>query len=295
MISVPIREITVRLVARDEVARWQELMARHHYLGFPGFVGERLYQVAEWNGQWVALLGWTAAAYRCRARDAWIGWTPEQRRRRLRFVANNARFLILPDAHVPNLGSRVLGLALRRLARDWQAIHGHPVILAETFIDPSRFRGTVYRAAHWQTVGLTLGFGRHQGTYVWHGQAKPVAVRPLVPQARAWLTAVWDARFDCPRRDDHLVDGILSTPSPEPHGPLSGSAGCPQAARRAPRVYHHPHHRLSRHRRRLHQFVSHWRVGRDLNPRPTGHAPGGSVQGPLCPAERSRDSTDPAA
>lgn len=46
-------EVTVRLVTSNEVARWQTLMARHHYLGFPGFVGEHLYQVAEWQGQWL--------------------------------------------------------------------------------------------------------------------------------------------------------------------------------------------------------------------------------------------------
>ncbi len=190
--SFSLSAVRVRLVTRDEVTRWQTLMARYHYLGFPGFVGERLYQVAEWHGQWLALIGWTAAAYRCRAREVWIGWTPEQRRRRLRFVANNARFLILPGVHVPNLGSRVLGLATRRLRADWQAIHGHSVVLAETFIDPSRFRGTVYRAANWRDIGTTLGFGRHHGTYTWHGQQKRVAVLPLVPQARSWLTAVWD-------------------------------------------------------------------------------------------------------
>jgi hypothetical protein len=190
--SFSLAEVTVRRVTHHEVARWQALMAEHHYLGFPGFVGERLYQVAEWPGHWLALIGWTAAAYRCRARDRWIGWSDDQRRRRLRFVANNARFLILPNAHAPHLGSRVLGLALRHLYRDWEAVHGHPVVLAETFIDPSRFRGTVYWAANWQDVGTTLGFGRHHGTYAWHGQIKRVAVRPLVSRAQAWLTAAWD-------------------------------------------------------------------------------------------------------
>ena len=83
-------------------------------------------------------------------------------------------------------------LALRHLYRDWEAVHGHPVVLAETFIDPSRFRGTVYWAANWQDVGTTLGFGRHHGSYEWHGQSKRVAVRPLVPRAQVWLTAAWD-------------------------------------------------------------------------------------------------------
>ncbi len=132
--------------------------------------------MAEWDVATVGLprldfLGYRL--HRCRARDQWIGWTEDQRRRRLRFVANNARFLILPDAHVPHLGSRVLGLASRRLRTDWQAIHGHPVVLAETFIDPSRSRGT----ANWHDVGTTLSFGRHHGTYQWHGQIKRVALQ----------------------------------------------------------------------------------------------------------------------
>ena len=73
--SCPLSEVQARVLTHDEVARGQALMARYHDLGFPGFVGERLYQVAHWHGQWPALIGWTAAAQRCRAREAWIGWT----------------------------------------------------------------------------------------------------------------------------------------------------------------------------------------------------------------------------
>jgi hypothetical protein len=185
-------ELTVRVIEPGELARWQAVMQAHHYLGFRRLVGERLYQIAEYRGRWVALIGWAAAAYRCRARDLWIGWTPDQRRRRLRYVANNVRFLILPDVQWPNLGSAVLARATRRLADDWRAVHGHPVVLAETFVDPTRFAGTVYRAANWAFVGHTLGFGRHHGTYRWHGQPKRVAVYPLHRLARTWLTAVWD-------------------------------------------------------------------------------------------------------
>ncbi|MFM7214931.1 MAG: Druantia anti-phage system protein DruA [Verrucomicrobiota bacterium] len=76
-------------------------------------------------------------------RDRWIGWTRAQRDRRLSLVANNSRFLILPDAHQPNLGSRVLSLALDRLSSDWQARYAHPVLVVETFVDPEQFQGTV--------------------------------------------------------------------------------------------------------------------------------------------------------
>ncbi|MCL5971504.1 MAG: DUF4338 domain-containing protein, partial [Firmicutes bacterium] len=239
--SFSLAEVTVRLVTSNEVARWQTLMARHHYLGFPGFVGERLYQVAEWQGQWLALIGWTAAAYRCRAREVWIGWTPEQRRRRLRFVANNARFLILPDAHHPNLGSRVLALATRRLSADWQAIHGHPVVLAETFIDPSRFRGTVYRAANWQDAWVwTTSWDL---SVAWPGKTGRCAALnsagPSVAHGGVGRSSLYPWRGF---RD--VIHQILSDWPPKSHGSLSDPAGCSQAARRTPCLCHHPHHRL---------------------------------------------------
>jgi hypothetical protein len=113
--------------------------------------------VAEWQGSWVALVGWCAAALKCAARDRWIGWPEVLQRQRLGLIANNARFLILPGPRVANLASRVLGLGLtlKRLSWDWQQVHGHPVFLAESFIDPQRFAGTCYRAAGWLQVGQT--------------------------------------------------------------------------------------------------------------------------------------------
>ncbi len=96
--------------------------------------------------EWGALLGWAAAAWKCRSRDQWIGWTRDQRWTRLRFVANNARFLTLPDGQVPNLASKILVLNTCRLREDWTAVYGHPVALAETFVDPARFTDTSYRA-----------------------------------------------------------------------------------------------------------------------------------------------------
>ncbi len=177
----------------DEKAHWDELMAAHHYLGFDRLTGETLKYVAVLGDEWVALIGWGSAALKCNARDTWIGWAPEQQWERLKFIANNQRFLILPDYHLPNLASKTLALNLRRLSMDWQALYNHPVLLAETFVDPSRFRGVCYRAANWLYVGDTSGYGRNGGRYYHHGQSKMVWIHPLYPKAKSWLSAPFPA------------------------------------------------------------------------------------------------------
>jgi hypothetical protein len=174
-----VRRVEVRLVAASERALWNRLMKRHHYLGFHSLIGQSLRYVAVHEGRWLALLGWGAAALRCKARDQWIGWTEALKLQRLPLVANNLRFLILPDVTVPNLASRVLSLNLKRLSADWQAAYGHPIYLVETFVDPRFYRGTCYRAAGWLLLGNTRGFANHHGTYTHHGHIKSVFVRSL--------------------------------------------------------------------------------------------------------------------
>ena len=124
------------------------------------------------------------------ARDRWIGWSREQKLRRLHLVTQNSRFVILPGFHVPNLASRVLGLSLRRLSEDMLAAHGHPVLVAETFVDPARFAGTCYRAANWRSLGLTGGYARQPGAapdWRHHGQRKEILVFELQANAGAAL------------------------------------------------------------------------------------------------------------
>lgn len=190
---IPLQAVRVRLVRPDEEPRFNALLREHHYLGFRKFCGRRLRHVAVLGERWLALLGWHAAALHCAAREQWIGWHPLQRRQRLFLVANNSRFLILPTAAgTPHLASRVLGLSLRRLPHDWLALHGHTVLLAETFVDPERFEGTCYRAANWLEIGVTRGFGRTRSGdlgYVEHGQPKRVFVYPLRRDARQQLAA----------------------------------------------------------------------------------------------------------
>ena len=183
----------MRPVRPDEEPRWNELMRQRHYLGFRNFCGNRLRHVAVLGERWLALVGWHAAALHCAARDRWIGWTSLQRRQRLFLVVNQSRFLLLSEVgSVPHLASRVLGLSLRRLRADWLARHGHELLLAESFVDPSRFVGTCYRATNWIEVGRTAGFGRQRGGrigYVSHGQPKRVFVYPLRRTARQQLAA----------------------------------------------------------------------------------------------------------
>lgn len=177
-----LREILVRPIERLEEQRYGELMRKHHYLGQLPKISESLWYVALWRDQWVALLSLSAAAWKCAARDQWIGWSSRLQYDRLKLVVNNSRFLILPDWHIPNLGSRILSLCQKRVARDWQDSFGHPVVLLETFVDPQLFRGTVYRAANWLQVGVTKGFRRTGKGYSQRvHSSKMVFVKPLQP------------------------------------------------------------------------------------------------------------------
>jgi hypothetical protein len=163
-------------------------MQQHHYLGALPKISETLWYVATWGEEWVALLSFSASALKCAARDGWIGWDSRHQYSRLKLVVNNSRFLILPHAHAHNLGSRVLSLCQRRLASDWEATFGHSVVLLETFVDPQRFRGIVYRAANWVYVGNTRGFRRTRLGYSATPQSpKMVFVQPLQPKARELL------------------------------------------------------------------------------------------------------------
>jgi hypothetical protein len=187
--EVAVGRVVVRPAGRHEVPRWRDLMARYHYLGDGELVGESLRYVAEHDGRWLALLGWAAAAWKSRHREGFVGWTEAQKLARLHLVANNSRFLILPWVQVRGLASRVLSANLRRLSADWSERYGHPILLAETFVDLDRFRGTCYRAANWQYLGRTRGTGRKGQGYKPHGHEKGLFVYPLARRAREILAA----------------------------------------------------------------------------------------------------------
>jgi len=163
-------------------------LARHHYIGYRGPVGENLaYRIRDWSGRDLACALFGAAAWKVKARDQWIGWSQTVRQRHLALIANNSRFLILPWVRVPHLASHILGCLTRRLAADWQAKYGHPVWLVETFVDCSRFQGTSYKAANWIYAGQTQGRSRQDRDRTLHVPIKDVYLYPLMRGARERL------------------------------------------------------------------------------------------------------------
>jgi len=199
-------ELHLRPIERDEEPRYKALMAQHHYLGDLAKIGETIWYVALWRDQWVALLSISAAALKCGVRDRWIGWDFTTQYGRLKLIANNSRFLILPDWHLPNVGSRVLSLMQRRLSDDWQRRFGHPVLLLETFVDPQRFHGGVYRASNWTELGLTQGFRRTRSGYSpAHNAPKLVFVYPLCRQAKALLTQADRSELQLPGKANIML------------------------------------------------------------------------------------------
>jgi hypothetical protein len=184
-----LHRITVRLLREDEQGQFNYYLETQHYLESSRRAGQSLRYVAELDGQWVALLTFSAPCLHLKARERWINWSPRQRARRLGFIVNNSRFLVLAERQrYPNLASRVLAMTLRRLSADWQEHWGHPVLVVESFVDESRYRGTCYRACGFQAVGPTEGFGRSsRDFYQEHGQPKQLYLRELQPKARQRL------------------------------------------------------------------------------------------------------------
>ena len=182
--------LTVRPVRADEVQRFDQLITEHHYLKSAHLVGEHLRYVAVYEDQWMALAAWNAAALHLKARDAFIGWTEEQRRTRLPLLVNNSRLLVLPDCQCPNLISRFMKLMLGRLSPDWEQTWKHPVALAETFVDPHLYQGTAYKASGWNRLGQTAGWKRSaEDFYQKHDRPKQIWVRELFPNACRKLRA----------------------------------------------------------------------------------------------------------
>ncbi len=184
--------VTVQEISADAAQRrrFAAALAGFHYLGYRGTVGENIqYAVTDGTGRLLACLLFGAPAWKCRARDEFIGWSAEQRQRHLGHIANNTRFLILPFVRVPHLASWILGQTLRRLSQDWQRKYGHPILLAETFVERARFAGTSYKAANWIRLGSTTGRSRQDRQHRLQVPVKDVYVYPLHHRFREELSA----------------------------------------------------------------------------------------------------------
>ncbi len=163
---------------------WDDLVCEHHYLSYKKFLGRYLKYLAFIDQKPVAALSWTAAARKLHVRDWFIGWDDSQRRQHLHHIISNSRFLIPPWVKIPNLGSHVLSLIIKRLNQDWRQRFGVSLWMLETFVDPRYFHGTLYKASNWIPIGQTAGYGKKGISYIHHGHKKEVYVYVLNPEFR---------------------------------------------------------------------------------------------------------------
>lgn len=186
-----LRPLGIRQVRRTQnEALFDSLIEEHHYLGYTRPVGEHLKYLIEALGRPIACMAWSSAPRHLAARDRFIGWSSEARRHNIRYLAYNSRFLILPWVQVPHLASHLLGRVARMLSTDWEQLYDHPIYYLETFVDPARFRGTCYRAANWQGLGLTTGRGNNARSHKATQPKKQVMGYPLTADFRERLAQV---------------------------------------------------------------------------------------------------------
>jgi Domain of unknown function (DUF4338) len=184
-----LRPVEIEQVRRTErEPLFNSLMEQYHYLAYEQPVGEHLKYLTWAHGRPIACVAWSSAPRHLASRDRYIGWSAEARRRNIRFLAYNTRYLILPWVRVPHLASHILGKMTSQLSQDWERMYGHPVYFAETFIDPGRFRGTCYRAANWKLLGRTTGRGKASNSYKPNRPIKEVLGFPLTPRFRELLS-----------------------------------------------------------------------------------------------------------
>ena len=190
-LAMPLKQLGA--IELDQVRRtadeplFNSLMESHHYLKYEQPVGEHLKYLVWAQGRPLACLAWSSAPRHLGSRDRFIGWSGEARRRNIRFIAYNTRFLILPWVAVPHLASHILSRIARQLSQDWEGLYQHPIYFLETFVDPERFRGTCYRAANWVVLGRTTGRGKDDHTNRPNRSLKEVLGYPLTPRFRELL------------------------------------------------------------------------------------------------------------
>jgi hypothetical protein len=178
------------LISPEDMARCDKAIIQNHYLRNVTLVGEHLRYALIFKGQWLAVATWSSSAFHLKARDAFIGWSSEQCRRRRALVANNSRLLVMPGCHSPNLISRFMKLMLSQLSEDWEKRWGHPIALVETFVDPRFYQGTAYKASGWAHLGRTAGWKRQADDFYEKNETpKQIWVRELVKKACVKLRA----------------------------------------------------------------------------------------------------------
>lgn len=176
-----------RVIGSSALSLWREYIERYHYLGYTQLPGAQIRYFIYAEDQLVALLSFSAAAWKTAPRDQFIGWNCVQRIKNLNYIINNSRFLILPWIRSANLASKILSLSAQQLPRDWLELYAYQPVLLETFVDFQRFAGGCYKAANWIHVGKTTGRGKldrnHQATI----PEKSIWLYPLVKKFKKIL------------------------------------------------------------------------------------------------------------
>jgi len=167
---------------------WNDMLSTYHYLGAGPLCGAQIrYLIHSEVYGWLGAMSFSAAAWRLKARDQWIGWSEAARRLNLQRVVCNSRFLILPTVQVANLASHILSMSAARLGDDWQARYGYAPVLLETFVDPKLFQGACYRGANWMHIGRTAGRKEPYPNGKVSGGEKEIYLYPL---CRDWQTVL---------------------------------------------------------------------------------------------------------
>jgi len=186
------REQTLLLERVDNKSKSQHfrrMMAQYHYLGYRPMVGRSVKYLIHLDGTVVGGISWGSACWKLGARDRFIGWDPHLRQAHLQRLAGNHRFLILPKVRIKNLASAVLARAVKQVNKDWKTVYGIELELLESFVDPSRFKGSCYKAANWIYLGQSQGSSKSGNSYYYHGQVKDIYVYPLRKDFRERLCA----------------------------------------------------------------------------------------------------------
>lgn len=179
-----IEVIPIKHKDRKRSAIWNYLFDRYHYLGSGPLVGAQIrYLIHNEAHGWLGGLSFSAAAWHLKARDEWIGWDSCARKKNLNRIIGNSRFLILPQVKVANLASHILSQCVSRLPQDWQDRYGIEPALLETFVEKKRFKGSSYRAANWQHIGMTKGRGRQDEKHQVALDIKDIYIYPLYKDA----------------------------------------------------------------------------------------------------------------
>ena len=229
------RSLELRAWGEEEVETFESLLERHHYLGCPDPRRRHLCQVVCYEGKAVSLIIWTTASAKLSGRESKVGWDSRTRQKRLGWIVQNNRFLLLPGKRPANLASRVLSMAVKALPEAWEKRHGKRPLLAETFVDPEGYKGTCYNAAGWINCGRTAGYTRVSGRDFYQDNDHP---------KNLWLKPLSGDALDRLRDPSRLLPG--EDPKARAPGAMPVKAKEAESLQRALRAVRDPRSRKGR-------------------------------------------------